>query len=149
IGGGYYDHYVPSAVTALISRAEFYTAYTPYQPECSQGTLQALYEYQSSICALTGMEVANASIYDGGTALYEAVMMAIRITCRKKIIIDGGVSPIYRTILRTYTSNLEIEFVETPVSHGQADRTQIAKFLDDKTAAVILQNPNFFGTIDD
>lgn len=149
IGGGYYDHYVPSAVTALISRAEFYTAYTPYQPECSQGTLQALYEYQSSICALTGMEVANASLYDGGTALYEAAMMAIRITGRSRIIMDGGVSPIYRTILRTYTDNLDIEFVETKVVHGQADRAEIKKHLDDKTAAVILQNPNFFGAIDD
>ena len=149
IGGGYYDHYVPAAVGALISRSEFYTAYTPYQPECSQGTLQALYEYQSSICGLTGMEVANASIYDGGTALYEAVMMAVRVTGRKRVIMDGGVSPIYRTILRTYTSNLDIEFIETPVAHGQADRGEIAKQLDDKTAAVILQNPNFFGTIDD
>ncbi len=149
IGGGYYDHYVPSAVTALISRAEFYTAYTPYQPECSQGTLQALYEYQSSICCLTGMEVANASIYDGGTALYEAVMMAIRITGRKRIVMDGGVSPIYRTILRTYTKNLDIEFVETPVAHGQANRAEITKQLNDQAAAVILQNPNFFGTIDD
>ncbi len=149
IGGGYYDHYVPAAVSALISRAEFYTAYTPYQPECSQGTLQALYEYQSSICALTGMEVANASIYDGGTALYEAVMMAVRITGRKRVIMDGGVSPIYRTILRTYTSNLDIEFVETPVAHGQADRAKISQQLNEQTAAVILQNPNFFGTIDD
>lgn len=149
LGGGYYDHYVPAAVSALISRAEFYTAYTPYQPECSQGTLQALYEYQSSICALTGMEVANASLYDGGAAVYEAVMMALRITGRNRVIMDGGVSPIYRKILRTYTSNLDIEFVETPVIHGQSDRAQIARYLDDKTAAVILQNPNFFGAIDD
>lgn len=149
LGGGYYDHYVPSAVSALISRAEFYTAYTPYQPECSQGTLQALYEYQSAICALTGMDVSNASIYDGGTALYEALMMAVRITGRKRVIMDGGVSPIYRTILRTYTKSLDIEFIETPVSHGQADRSAIAKHLDTNTAAIILQNPNFFGTIDD
>lgn len=149
IGGGYYDHYVPAAVSALVSRAEFYTAYTPYQPECSQGTLQALYEYQSSICGLTGMDVANASLYDGGTALYEAAIMASRITGRQRIIMDGGVSPIYRTILRTYTSNLNIEFVETPVTHGQADRKAMSAAIDDKTAAVILQNPNFFGAIDD
>lgn len=149
IGGGYYDHYVPAAVTALISRGEFYTAYTPYQPECSQGTLQALYEYQSSICALTGMEVANASLYDGGTALYEAAMMAIRVTGRKKIVMDGGVSPIYRKILRTYTINLNFKFNETAVVHGQADREAIFKLLDKDTAAVILQNPNFFGAIDD
>lgn len=149
IGGGYYDHYVPAAVTALISRGEFYTAYTPYQPECSQGTLQALYEYQSAICALTGMEVANASLYDGGTALYEAAMMAIRLTGRAKIIVDGGVSPIYRKILQTYTSNLHFEFAQTPVVHGQSARDEIYKLLDDTTAAVILQNPNFFGAIDD
>ncbi len=149
IGGGYYDHYVPSAVKALVSRGEFYTAYTPYQPECSQGTLQALYEYQSSICALTEMEAANASLYDGGTALYEAVMMAIRITKRKKIIMDGGVSPIYRKIIKTYTSNLNYAFEETPVIHGQSSREEIEKLIDKDAAAVILQNPNFFGTIDD
>ena len=149
IGCGFYDHYVPAAVNALISRSEFYTAYTPYQPECSQGTLQALYEYQSCICTLTGMEIANASLYDGGTALYEAMMMAVRITNRKKIIMDGGVSPIYRKILTTYTGNLDIEFKETPVRHGQSGRSEIGAILDDKTAAVILQNPNFFGTVDD
>ncbi|MFA5059939.1 MAG: aminomethyl-transferring glycine dehydrogenase subunit GcvPA [Candidatus Omnitrophota bacterium] len=149
IGGGYYDHYTPAAISALISRGEFYTAYTPYQPECSQGTLQALYEYQSCICALTEMEVSNASLYDGGTALYEAMMMALRVTGRNKVIVDGGVSPIYRKIIKTYTSNLNIEFKETPVVHGQSDRSEITKLLDDKTAAVILQNPNFFGAIDD
>ncbi len=149
IGGGYYDHFIPAAVTALISRGEFATAYTPYQPECSQGTLQALYEYQSAICTLTGMEVANASLYDGGTALYEAAMMAARLTGRHKIITDGGVSPIYRKILKTYTNNLHYEFTETPVVHGQSDRAQIMKLLDNDTAAVILQNPNFFGAIDD
>jgi glycine dehydrogenase subunit 1 len=149
IGGGYYDHYVPAAVTALASRGEFYTAYTPYQPECSQGTLQALYEFQSAICALTEMDVANASLYDGGTALYEAAMMAIRLSGRRKIIMDGGVSPIYRKIVRTYTSHLHFEFAETPVAHGQSDRREIYKILDRDTAAVILQNPNFFGAIDD
>lgn len=149
IGGGYYDHYTPAAVSALISRGEFLTAYTPYQPECSQGTLQALYEFQSAICALTDMDITNASLYDGGTALYEAAMMAVRITERKKIIMDGGVSPIYRTILQSYTHNLDIEFQETPVVHGQSDRDQIARKLDYQTAAVILQNPNFFGAIDD
>ena len=149
IGGGYYDHYVPAAVNAIISRGEFYTAYTPYQPECAQGTLQALYEYQTSICTLTQMDAANASLYDGGSALYEAVMMAIRITGRHKVIMDGGVSPIYRKILTTYTSNLHIEFQETPVVHGQSDRQQIDQLMDKETAAVILQNPNFFGAIDD
>ncbi len=149
IGAGFYDHYVPAAVSALVSRGEFFTAYTPYQPECSQGTLQALYEFQSSICALTGMEVANASLYDGGTALFEAVMMALRVTGRNRVIMDGGVSPIYRKMIETYTGNLDIEFAETPVVHGQSDRAQIAKLLSDKAAAVILQNPNFFGAVDD
>jgi glycine dehydrogenase subunit 1 len=149
IGGGYYDHYIPTAVPALTSRGEFYTAYTPYQPECAQGTLQALFEYQSSMCALTGMEVSNASLYDGGTALYEAMMMAIRITGRNKMIMDGGVSPIYRKILKTYTHHLSYEFQETPVVHGQSSREEIYRLLDKNTAVVILQNPNFFGAIDD
>jgi len=149
IGGGYYDHYIPTAVSSLTSRGEFYTAYTPYQPECAQGTLQALFEYQSSICALTGMEVSNASLYDGGTALYEAMMMAIRITGRNKVIMDGGVSPIYRKILKTYTHHLHYQFEETPVVHGQSSRDEINRRLDKETAVVILQNPNFFGAIDD
>jgi glycine dehydrogenase subunit 1 len=149
VGGGFYDHFIPAAIDAVVSRSEFYTAYTPYQPEASQGTLQAMYEYQSCICRLTGMEVSNASLYDGGTALYEAAMMALRITGRNKIIMDGGVSPIYRKMIYSYTGNLSIEFVETPVVHGQSNRDEIDKYLDDKTAAVILQNPNFFGVIDD
>lgn len=149
VGAGFYDHFIPAAVDAITSRSEFYTAYTPYQPECSQGWLQAIYEYQSIICELTGLDVANASLYDGGTALYEAAMMAIRLTGRNKIIIDQGLNLIYRTMLYTYTSNLSIEFVEISVVHGQSSREELAKYLDDKTAAVILQNPNFFGAIDD
>ena len=149
VGAGFYDHYIPSVVDHLSSRSEFYTAYTPYQPECSQGTLQAIYEYQSAICRLTGMEIANASLYDGGTALYEAMMMARRATGRNRVLVDNAVSPIYRTILYSYTKNLNIEFVEIPVSHGQTDREAIKKHLDDKVACIILQNPNFFGAIDD
>ena len=149
LGAGFYDHYIPVAVDALSSRSEFYTAYTPYQPESSQGWLQAIYEYQTAICELLGLDVSNASLYDGGTALYEAAMMAIRLTGHKKIIVDQGVNLIYRTMLYTYTSNLSIEFVETTVVHGQSSREEIFKHLDDKTAAVILQNPNFFGAIDD
>jgi len=149
VGAGFYDHFIPAAVDAIISRPEFYTAYTPYQPECSQGWLQAIYEYQTIICDLTGLDVANASLYDGGTALYEAAMMAVRFTGRNKIIMDSGVNLIYRTMLYTYTSNLSIEFVEIPVVHGQSSREELSKYLDDKTAAVILQNPNFFGAVDD
>jgi glycine dehydrogenase subunit 1 len=149
LGAGFYDHYVPAAVSSLISRGELYTAYTPYQAECAQGTLQALFEFQSMICTLTDMEVANASLYDGASALYEAMMMALRITGRKKIIMDGGVSPIYRKIIKTYTSNLDIDFKETAVTHGCSDRKQMKSLFDREIAAVILQNPNFFGAIDD
>ncbi len=149
LGGGFYDHFIPSAVYAIISRSEFYTAYTPYQPELSQGTLQAIYEYQSIICRLTGMEVSNASMYDGGTAMYEAMMMALRITGRGKIIIDDSVNPIYRFMIQSYSRNLNISLEQTHSADGQANRDQILKKLDDKTAAVILQNPNFFGCIDD
>ncbi|HDZ20505.1 hypothetical protein LCGC14_0162680 [marine sediment metagenome] len=149
LGGGFYDHYVPAAVDAVITRSEFYTAYTPYQPEASQGTLQTIYEYQSALCRLTDMEVANASLYDGGTALYEAVMMALRITGRNRVIVDEGVSPIYRTMLRSYTTNLGIELNEIPTSRGRADREQIHEVLGDNTAAVVLANPNFFGCLDD
>ncbi|MDP3042737.1 MAG: aminomethyl-transferring glycine dehydrogenase subunit GcvPA [Candidatus Omnitrophota bacterium] len=149
VGAGFYDHFIPAAVDALVSRSEFYTAYTPYQPECAQGWLQAIYEYQSIICELTGLDVSNASLYDGGTALFEAMMMALRHTGRNKIILDSGVNLIYRTMLYTYTLNLAIEFVEIPVVHGQSCREELFKYLDDQTAAVIFQNPNFFGAVDD
>jgi glycine dehydrogenase subunit 1 len=149
LGGGFYDHFIPSAVYSIISRSEFYTAYTPYQPEVSQGTLQAIYEYQSMICRLTGMEASNASLYDGGTAMYEAMMMALRITGRNKVIIDDSVNPIYRVMIESYTKNLKIEHVQTHCETGQASREQILNKLDTETAAVILQNPNFFGCVDD
>ena len=149
LGAGFYDHYIPAAIDAIAGRPEFYTAYTPYQPECSQGWLQAIYEFQTAICQLTGLDSANASLYDGGTAIYEAAMIAIRATGRNKIIMDSGLNMIYRTMLYTYTSNLNIEFIETPGVHGQSSREQIYRHLDDKTAAVIVQNPNFFGAVDD
>ncbi|MFA6447880.1 MAG: aminomethyl-transferring glycine dehydrogenase subunit GcvPA [bacterium] len=149
VGGGFYDHYVPAAVDAIVSRSEFYTAYTPYQPEISQGTLQAIYEYQTAICRLTGMEVANASLYDGGTALYEASMMAVRSTGRRKIVVCQGVSPIYRVMLASYTTNLHLQFVEIPVDGGLIDRKKMKAAIDSDTAAVIVQNPNFFGCVDD
>jgi len=149
LGGGFYDHFIPAAVDALSSRGEFYTAYTPYQPEASQGTLQAIFEYQTAICRLTRMDVTNASMYDGGTALFEAAMMAIRATGRNRIVLDSGVSPIYRVMLETYTKNLSIEFEEIHVVHGQSNRAQLTAAIDTRTAAVILQNPNFFGAVDD
>jgi glycine dehydrogenase subunit 1 len=149
IGGGYYDHVIPATVDHLAGRAEFYTAYTPYQPECSQGTLQALFEYQTAICRLTGLEVANASLYDGGTALAEAAMMALRVTNRQRIIIDGAVNPFAREIVKTYLANLEVEIVEIPPREGMLDRTACLAALTDGTAAVIVQNPNFFGSLED
>jgi len=149
LGGGFYDHFIPAAVDALAARSEFSTAYTPYQPELSQGALQAIYEYQSQVARLTELPVANASVYDGGTALYEACQMALHATGRHRIIVDGGINPVYRKMLYSYTANLSIAFTETPVSPGPADRRQIFAALDDSTAAVILQNPNFFCVVDD
>jgi glycine dehydrogenase subunit 1 len=149
LGGGFYDHFRPAAIDALIARSDFYTSYTPYQPEISQGVLQAIYEYQSAICRLTGMEAANASLYDGGTALYEAMMMALRITNRKRIIIDDSVNPIYRVMIESYTRNLHIELTQTPNAEGLTNRETIHGLLNDQTAAIIVQNPNFFGCLDD
>ncbi len=149
LGGGFYDHFIPAAVSALASRGEFYTAYTPYQPEVSQGTLQAIYEYQSMICRLTELDVANASLYDGGTAIYEAMMMAMNATDRSKVIVDDSVNPIYRVMLESYTRNLHIELVTSTNAGGHANRAEILAALDNRTAAVIVQNPNFFGCIEE
>ncbi len=153
LGGGFYDHFIPAAVDAVASRSEFYTAYTPYQPELSQGTLQAIYEYQSQICRLTGMEISNASLYDGGTAIFEACKMALSATDRRTIIIDGGVNPIYRKMLKTHTINLGIDIIEIPtLRDGTLDRSSINNCINginNKIAAIVLQNPNFFGVIDD
>jgi glycine dehydrogenase subunit 1 len=149
LGGGFYDHFIPAAIYSIVSRSEFYTAYTPYQPELSQGTLQAIYEFQSAMCRLTDMEVSNASLYDGGTAMYEAMMMALRITGRNKVIIDDSVNPIYRVMIHSYTRNLQIDLEETHCADGLTNRAEILQRLDDQTAAVIVQNPNFFGCIDD
>lgn len=134
-GGGAYDHYIPAAVDALTSRAEFYTAYTPYQPECAQGTLQSIYEYQSAVCRLTNMEFANASLYDGGTAVFEATTMSVRLTGRRRIVIHESLSPIYRRMLETHTAHLDLELVE---GDDPAD-----------AACVIVQNPSFLGSIAD
>lgn len=148
-GGGFYDHFIPSAVDALASRGEFFTAYTPYQPEASQGTLQAIYEFQTAIARLTDMEAANASLYDGGTALFEGMMMALRITGRNKVLVCEGVSPIYRTMLRCYTRNLSIAYEEIPLADGLTDRATFRRKLDKTIAAVVVQNPNFFGCLDE
>lgn len=149
LGGGFYDHYVPAASDLLLSRGEFYTAYTPYQPEASQGTLQAIFEFQTAACRLLDMECANAGVYDGGTALYEALMMAVRHTRRRKVVVSETVSPIYRIVLATYTKNLHLELVTVPHAQGLDDLTALGAAIDDKTASVVVQNPNFFGQIQD
>jgi len=149
LGAGFYDHYVPSAVDALISRGEFYTAYTPYQPEASQGTLQAIFEYQTAVTRLLDMDCSNASVYDGGTALYEAMMMAVRQTKRVRVVISETVSPIYRILLGTYTRNLKLELVTVPHKDGSTDFTAMEKAVDSSTACVVVQSPNFFGCVED
>ena len=150
LGGGYYDHIIPTAVDSLSTRSEFYTAYTPYQAEASQGTLQALYEYQSMICELTGMEATNASMYDGGTAMAEAALMAIRIgRKRKKIIIDSGVNPIYIKIVKTYLAYHDLEVIVLHVKNDGSDKETLLGMIDDSIAGYIFQNPNFFGSIED
>ncbi len=149
IGGGFYDHIIPAAVDHLSGRAEFYTAYTPYQPECSQGTLQALFEYQTAICRLTGLDVSNASLYDGATALAEAALMAMRSTNRNRILVDGCVSPIARQVLATYLSYHDAELVELPPLDGLLNRAELAAQLDDRTAALLVQYPNVFGCVED
>ncbi|MFP4071589.1 MAG: aminomethyl-transferring glycine dehydrogenase subunit GcvPA [Desulfovibrionales bacterium] len=149
LGAGFYNHYIPSAVQALISRGEFYTAYTPYQPEASQGTLQAIYEYQTAVCRLMDMEYANASMYDGGTAIYEAMMMAVRKTDRTKIVVSESLNPIYRCMLDCYTSSLNLERITVAHDNGATDVQALLDAVDDQTAAVIVQNPDFFGNIND
>ncbi|CCH48022.1 aminomethyl-transferring glycine dehydrogenase subunit GcvPA [Pseudodesulfovibrio piezophilus] len=149
LGAGFYDHYIPAAVDALTMRGEFYTAYTPYQPEASQGTLQAIFEYQTAVTRLLGMDCANASVYDGGTALYEALMMAVRKTKRRKIIVSEALNPIYRVMLGSYTSNLDMEFVTVPHKDGMTDIEGLKTAIDGETAALLVQNPNFFGSIND
>jgi glycine dehydrogenase subunit 1 len=148
LGAGAYNHFVPSAVDQILRRAEFYTAYTPYQPEISQGTLQAIFEYQSLICALTGMEVANASHYDGGTALAEAAIMAVNCTRnRRTIIVAPGVNPQYRAVLRTYLQGTGIRIIET--ERPAATVAESAALVDETSAALIVQSPDFFGTLHD
>ena len=149
LGGSYYDHFIPAAVDALANRSEFVTAYTPYQPECAQGTLQALFEYQTAICRLTGMDAANASLYDGGSALAEAGMMALRVTKRNKMVVAGEVNPLHRRILNTYFTTLGSEVVTVPAKNYAPDMAALLAAIDDKTAAVLVQNPDFYGGIHD
>lgn len=149
LGAGFYDHYIPSAVDALCARGEFATAYTPYQAEASQGMLQAIFEYQTAVARLLDLPYANASLYDGGTALYEAVLMAVRHTRRTSIVISESVNPVYRTMLQGYITNQELNLITVPHQNCGEDISSLMAAINDDTAAVIVQNPNFFGTIQD
>jgi glycine dehydrogenase subunit 1 len=150
LGAGAYSHYSPTVVDYLIQRSEFFTAYTPYQPEISQGTLQAIFEFQTLVCQLTGMDVANASMYDGSTALAEAVLMAERITRRKKVVTSTAVHPEYLDVVDTYVQHygIELQRLDVDSATGQTSTEALAA-LDDKTAALVVQSPNFFGCIED
>ncbi len=146
-GGGAYDHHVPAAVGALAGRAEFATSYTPYQPELSQGVLQAVFEFQSLVCELYGMDVANASLYDGANALVEGVNLAVRSTRREKVLVADSIHPHYRQVLKTYTSGLDLEIQELP--HGPRGVVDPGSIDPQGAAAVVLGYPNFFGRLED
>ncbi len=149
LGAGSYSHYRPVTIDMLLSRGEFFTAYTPYQAEISQGTLQAMFEFQTLIAQLTGMEVANSSLYDGSTATNEAVLMAMRITRRERVVLARTLHPEYREVVRTYARNLGAGVEEAPYEpSGQLDLEQLEARVSDKTAAVVVQSPNFLGLIE-
>ncbi|HOY65998.1 MAG TPA: aminomethyl-transferring glycine dehydrogenase subunit GcvPA [Candidatus Ozemobacteraceae bacterium] len=149
LGAGIYDHYIPSAINHLLLRGDFFTAYTPYQAEISQGTLQAIYEYQSLICGLTGMDVSNASMYEAGTALVEALNMAKAQTGRTRVVIPETVHPEYRRVAKTINTQMGIEIVTVPFEDGVTDMAKLAEVVNDSTAAVVAGYPNFFGSVED
>ncbi|WP_033541919.1 aminomethyl-transferring glycine dehydrogenase subunit GcvPA [Planococcus sp. CAU13] len=148
LGAGVYDHYKPIIVDHVISRSEFYTAYTPYQPEISQGELQAIFEFQTMISELTGMDIANSSMYDGGTSLAEAGTLAAGHTRRKKILISRAVHPESRAVVRSYALGQSIEVEEIPLKNGQTDIEALKGMIDENTATVMIQYPNFFGQVE-
>lgn len=148
LGAGAYDHLIPAALGPLVSRSEFYTSYTPYQPEITQGVLQATYEYQTHIAQLTAMDLANASIYDGATALAEAALVACAHTGRERVLIPQTVHPEYRQVVRTYLRHQDLEVIEVPYDRGATDLAALETLLDDTVAAVVVQQPNFFGVLE-
>ena len=152
LGAGAYPHRVPAAVDQLLLRSEFYTAYTPYQPELAQGTLQAIFEFQTFVCLLTGLEVANASMYDGATACAEAALLALRLgKDRRKVVMSRALHPAYRDVVHTYLvpGGAEIQLVDYDPKTGRTDLAALGKALDAKTAIVLLGSPNFFGVVED
>ncbi len=150
LGAGAYNHFSPTVIDAIISRSEFYTAYTPYQPEISQGTLQSIFEYQTLICQLTGLDVANASLYDGSSATAEAALMAARVTGKKCILVAPGLHPEYRRVLNTYVRNLDLQVKELEQApDGRVDPASLKEQLEKYCGSVIVQSPNFFGVIED
>ena len=150
LGAGVYKHYKPVLIDTLVQRGEFLTSYTPYQPEISQGTLQAMFEFQTMICELTGMEIANASMYDGSTGAAEAIMMAVRVTGRISAVIARTVHPEYREVIQTYATHQEIPLIEVSyASNGRVDMAALDAAITSDTACVLIQSPNFFGTIED
>jgi len=150
LGAGAYDHFIPAVVDHVLRKSEFYTAYTPYQPEVSQGTLQAIFEFQTLICQLTGMEVANASVYDGASAVAEGVLMAQRLKGGKKCLLARTVHPEARFVTRTYTRPSALELREIPYrAEGSTDLDALRDLIDEETSAVVLQQPNFFGCLED
>jgi glycine dehydrogenase subunit 1 len=149
LGGGAYDHYIPSPINHLVARGEFFTAYTPYQPEASQGTLRSIYEYQTMIAELTGMDVANASIYDGASSLAEAALMARAATGRQEIVLATGVNPRYRRVVATYGEGLAVRLRDVAAPAGVLDTDAARKLVGPRTAALVVQSPNFYGSIED
>ncbi len=149
LGAGAYDHYIPTIVDHIIGRSEFYTSYTPYQPEISQGTLQYLFEYQTLISELTGLPIANASLYDGGTAVAEAALMACAVSRKDKIVVSETVSPQTRAVLKTYAKMQSLELIEVAMKDGITDMEDFASKMDDDVAVAIVQSPNFFGIVED
>ena len=150
LGGGSYDHFIPAVVDTLASRGEFYTSYTPYQPEVSQGNLQVMFEYQTLICQLTGLDVSNASLYDGGSATVEAALMAMSVTKRlDKVVAAASLHPEYRQAIETYFATLGAELVTVAAPDGTVDLEQLEAAVDDRTACVLVQHPNFFGCLED
>jgi glycine dehydrogenase subunit 1 len=150
LGGGAYEHFIPAVVDYLSSRGEFVSPYTPYQPEVSQGTLQAIFEFQTLVCLLTGLDLANASLYDGSTGTAEAVLMAQRVTNRNRVVLARSLHPQYREVVATYIKNLGLEAVEVGFGpDGRIDKAGLGRLIDDKTAAVVCQSPNFLGVVED